>query len=64
MLRLVEKWDLTDEAFREEREGEYIAQRNPGFSIFARFLGFSVRQLFSIVALLPAARFSVGGPGR
>jgi MFS transporter, NNP family, nitrate/nitrite transporter len=53
----IERWDPEDKAFWES-EGKYVARRNLVFSIFAEFLGFSVWQLFSIVAaLLPAIGF-------
>jgi len=54
----IEKWDPEDKEFWEG-EGKYVARRNLVFSIFAEFLGFSVWQLFSIVAaLLPAIGFA------
>ncbi len=54
----IEKWDPEDKEFWES-EGKYVARRNLVFSIFAEFLGFSVWQLFSIVAaLLPAIGFA------
>ncbi len=53
----IEEWDPEDEEFWESK-GKYVARRNLVFSIFAEFLGFSVWQLFSIVAaLLPAIGF-------
>ncbi len=54
----IEKWNPEAEQFWE-REGKSVARRNPVFSIFAEFLGFSVWQLFSIVgALLPFIGFA------
>src|SRR5918997_841649 len=54
----IESWNPEDKAFWES-EGKYVARRNLVFSIFAEFLGFSVWQLFSIVAaLLPAIGFT------
>jgi MFS transporter, NNP family, nitrate/nitrite transporter len=56
----IESWNPEDKAFWES-EGKYVARRNLVFSIFAEFLGFSVWQLFSIVAaLLPAIGFAFG----
>lgn len=56
----IERWNPDDEAFWE-REGKYIARRNLVFSIFAEFLGFSVWQVYSVVAaLLPAIGFGFG----
>ena len=56
----IENWNPEDKAFWESK-GKYIARRNLVFSIFAEFLGFSVWQLFSIVAaLLPAIGFAFG----
>ena len=53
----VEEWNPEDKEFWESK-GKYVARRNLVFSIFAEFLGFSVWQLFSIVAaLLPAIGF-------
>jgi MFS transporter, NNP family, nitrate/nitrite transporter len=53
----IEKWNPEDKEFWES-EGKYVARRNLVFSIFAEFLGFSVWQLFSIIAaLLPAIGF-------
>jgi NNP family nitrate/nitrite transporter-like MFS transporter len=53
----IDEWNPEDKAFWEE-EGKYVARRNLVFSIIAEFLGFSVWQLFSIVAaLLPAIGF-------
>jgi MFS transporter, NNP family, nitrate/nitrite transporter len=43
-------WDPDDEAMWA-REGRSIARRNLVFSIFAEFLGFSVWQLWSVVAV-------------
>src|ERR671917_2216383 len=58
----IEKWDPEDKEFWES-EGKYVARRNLVFSIFAEFLGFSVWQLFSIVAaLLPAIGFAFSTP--
>jgi NNP family nitrate/nitrite transporter-like MFS transporter len=58
----IERWEPEDKAFWESK-GKYIARRNLIFSIFAEFLGFSVWQLFSIVAaLLPAIGFSFTAP--
>jgi len=54
----LEEWNPEDKAFWESK-GKYVARRNLVFSIFAEFLGFSVWQLFSIVAaLLPAIGFT------
>lgn len=47
----IEKWNPEDKAFWEG-EGKYVARRNLVFSIFAEFLGFSVWQLFSVVAVI------------
>src|SRR5918997_2392646 len=56
----IDEWNPEDKAFWES-EGKYVARRNLVFSIFAEFLGFSVWQLFSIVAaLLPAIGFAFG----
>lgn len=53
----IEKWNPDDAQFWES-EGKYVARRNLTFSIFAEFLGFSVWQVYSIVAtLLPAIGF-------
>lgn len=49
--RWIEKWNPEDKDFWESK-GKYVARRNLVFSIFAEFLGFSVWQLFSIVAAL------------
>jgi NNP family nitrate/nitrite transporter-like MFS transporter len=43
-------WDPNDEAMWA-RDGRWIARRNLVFSIFAEFLGFSVWQLWSVVAV-------------
>ncbi len=55
----IHEWNPEDKSFWESR-GKSVARRNLVFSIFAEFLGFSVWQLFSIVAaLLPLIqRFS------
>src|SRR5437660_1407648 len=45
----ITNWDPDDEAMWA-REGRSIARRNLVFSIFAEFLGFSVWQLWSVVA--------------
>src|SRR5919199_6236454 len=56
----IDGWEPEDKVFWESK-GKYIARRNLVFSIFAEFLGFSVWQLFSIVAaLLPAIGFAFG----
>ena len=47
--RSITDWKPNDEAFWESR-GKWIARRNLIFSILAEFLGFSVWQLWSIVA--------------
>src|SRR5690348_4312727 len=47
--RWITDWNPDDEA-AWAREGRSIAQRNLVFSIFAEFLGFSVWQLWSVVA--------------
>jgi NNP family nitrate/nitrite transporter-like MFS transporter len=58
----IEKWNPEDKEFWES-EGKYVARRNLVFSIFAEFLGFSVWQLFSIVAaILPAIGFAFTTP--
>ena len=58
----IEKWNPENKEFWES-EGKYIARRNLIFSIFAEFLGFSVWQLFSIVAaLLPLIGFTFTAP--
>ena len=58
----IEKWNPEDEEFWEAK-GKRVARRNLVFSIFAEFLGFSVWQLFSIVAaLLPLIGFAFTAP--
>jgi NNP family nitrate/nitrite transporter-like MFS transporter len=58
----IEKWNPENKEFWES-EGKYTARRNLIFSIFAEFLGFSVWQLFSIVAaLLPLIGFAFTAP--
>ena len=58
----IEKWNPENKEFWES-EGKYTARRNLIFSIFAEFLGFSVWQLFSIVAaLLPLIGFTFTAP--
>lgn len=58
----IEKWNPEDKEFWENG-GKRVAWRNLVFSIFAEFLGFSVWQLFSIVAaLLPAIGFAFSAP--
>ena len=58
--RWIDKWNPEDEQFWESK-GKYVARRNLAFSIFAEFLGFSVWQLFSIVAaLLPLIGYDFG----
>jgi NNP family nitrate/nitrite transporter-like MFS transporter len=58
----IEKWNPEDKEFWENG-GKQVARRNLIFSIFAEFLGFSVWQLFSIVAaLLPAIGFAFTSP--
>ncbi len=58
----IEKWNPEDNEFWENG-GKRVARRNLIFSIFAEFLGFSVWQLFSIVAaLLPAIGFAFSAP--
>ena len=60
--RWINEWNPEDKGFWEER-GKYVARRNLVFSIFAEFLGFSVWQLFSIVAaLLPLIGFGFTAP--
>ncbi len=55
--RWINEWNPEDKGFWEEG-GKRVARRNLVFSIFAEFLGFSVWQLFSIVAaLLPLIGF-------
>jgi NNP family nitrate/nitrite transporter-like MFS transporter len=48
--RWITEWNPNDAAFWERR-GSSIARRNLVFSIFAEFLGFSVWQLWSVVAV-------------
>jgi NNP family nitrate/nitrite transporter-like MFS transporter len=56
----IEKWNPEDKEFWENG-GKHVARRNLVFSIFAEFLGFSVWQLFSIVAVvLPLIGFGLG----
>ncbi|HEV2088283.1 MAG TPA: MFS transporter [Cryptosporangiaceae bacterium] len=56
--RWIDDYDPEDSGFWEST-GRRIARRNLGFSIFAEFIGFSVWQLWSIVAVsLPAAGFT------
>jgi NNP family nitrate/nitrite transporter-like MFS transporter len=50
MRDLITEWNPNDEA-QWERRGSSIARRNLIFSIFAEFLGFSVWQLWSVVAV-------------
>jgi NNP family nitrate/nitrite transporter-like MFS transporter len=58
----IEKWNPENKEFWES-EAKYTARRNLIFSIFAEFLGFSVWQLFSIVAaLLPLIGFAFTAP--
>ena len=58
----IDGWEPEDKVFWESK-GKYVARRNLIFSIFAEFLGFSVWQLFSIVAaLLPAIGFAFTTP--
>ncbi|CAA9453184.1 MAG: Nitrate/nitrite transporter [uncultured Rubrobacteraceae bacterium] len=58
----IKKWNPEDKEFWENG-GKRVARRNLVFSIFAEFLGFSVWQLFSIVAaLLPAIGFAFSAP--
>ena len=58
----IDKWNPEDKAFWEST-GRSVARRNLVFSIFAEFLGFSVWQLFSIVAaLLPLIGFAFTAP--
>lgn len=55
-------WDPNDEA-AWERSGRAIARRNLVLSIFAEFLGFSVWQLWSVVAVqLDGAGFHLTAP--
>jgi MFS transporter, NNP family, nitrate/nitrite transporter len=55
--RWITTWDPNDEAMWA-RTGRSIARRNLAFSIFAEFLGFSVWQLWSVVAVqLPRSGF-------
>lgn len=54
---LIEDWRPDDEAFWR-RSGRRVARRNLSFSVFAEFLGFSIWQLWSVVAVkLGAAGF-------
>ncbi|MDP9353087.1 MAG: MFS transporter, partial [Chloroflexota bacterium] len=54
----IEARDPNDERFWESA-GKSIARRNLVFSIFAEFLGFSVWQVYSVVAaLLPSIGFA------
>jgi len=46
--RWIDGWDPED-TVQWEREGQRLARRNLGFSIYAEFLGFCVWQLWSIV---------------
>jgi NNP family nitrate/nitrite transporter-like MFS transporter len=56
--RWIDAWNPNDERFWESA-GKSIARRNLIFSIFAEFLGFSVWQMYSVVAaLLPSIGFS------
>ncbi len=58
----IEEWNPEDKGFWESK-GKHVARRNLVFSIFAEFLGFSVWQLFSIVAaLLPLIGFAFTAP--
>ena len=58
--RWIDKWNPEDDQFWESK-GKYVSRRNLVFSIFAEFLGFSVWQLFSIVAaLLPLVGYDFG----
>ena len=58
----IEEWNPEDKGFWESK-GKHVARRNLVFSIFAGFLGFSVWQLFSIVAaLLPLIGFAFTAP--
>jgi MFS transporter, NNP family, nitrate/nitrite transporter len=50
MARTITQWTPDDPAFWE-REGRTVARRNLRWSIFAEFLGFSVWQLWSVVAV-------------
>jgi NNP family nitrate/nitrite transporter-like MFS transporter len=50
MGRWIRDWDPEDGRFWRER-GRSVARRNLVFSIFAEFLGFSVWQLWSVVAV-------------
>lgn len=60
--RWVSEWNPEDKGFWEEK-GKRVARRNLVFSIFAEFLGFSVWQLFSIVAaLLPLIGYGFTAP--
>lgn len=54
---LIEDWRPDDEGFWL-RSGRRVARRNLSFSVFAEFLGFSIWQLWSVVAVkLGAAGF-------
>ncbi len=60
--RWIEEWNPEDVEFWESK-GKHVARRDLVFSIFAEFLGFSVWQLFSIVAaLLPLIGFGFTDP--
>lgn len=57
MSRWIGEWNPDDERFWA-RTGRRVAQRNLGLSIFAEFLGFSVWQVWAVVAvMLPDAGF-------
>lgn len=55
--RWIEEWDPNNKGFWQST-GRLIARRNLMFSIFAEFLGFSIWQLWSVIAVgLPKAGF-------
>jgi NNP family nitrate/nitrite transporter-like MFS transporter len=55
---LIEHWEPENESFWE-KTGKAVARRNLIFSIFAEFLGFSVWQVFSVVAAkLPSVGYA------
>lgn len=60
--RWINEWNPEDKGFWGT-QGRSVARRNLVFSVFAEFLGFSVWQLFSIVAaLLPLIGYSFTAP--
>jgi len=59
--RWIDGWD-PENTTQWEREGQKVANRNLGFSIYAEFLGFVVWQLWSIVAVQLQVKAD-GSPG-